>query len=101
MTTATQAQVQELKAELAKARADTAAAVALASEREPPGLGGTVDRLFSSRTPPLQESGLTQEYNLGFSFFRFCCACSTAPPWRITCKPKQGSAQGDRCGVCE
>ncbi|KAH8997719.1 hypothetical protein EDB86DRAFT_2828806 [Lactarius hatsudake] len=48
---AAQAQVQELKAELAKARADAAAAVALAAEREPPGLGGTVDRLFSSRTP--------------------------------------------------
>jgi hypothetical protein len=56
-----QAQVQELKAELAKARADTAAAVALAAEREPPGLGGTVDRLFSSRTyapiPPLRGQG--------------------------------------------
>lgn len=47
---AAQAQVQELKAELAKARADTAAAVALAAEREPPGLGGSVDRLFSSRS---------------------------------------------------
>ncbi|KAH9060323.1 hypothetical protein EDB83DRAFT_2520321 [Lactarius deliciosus] len=47
---AAQAQVQELKAELAKARADAAAAVALAAEREPPGLGGTVDRLFSSRS---------------------------------------------------
>ncbi len=47
---AAQAQVQELKAELAKARADAAAAVALAAEREPPGLGGSVDRLFSSRT---------------------------------------------------
>src|ERR1700761_6575208 len=47
---AAQAQVQELKAELAKERASTAAAVALAAEREPPGLGGTVDRLFSSRT---------------------------------------------------
>jgi hypothetical protein len=60
MTTAeraTQAQVQELKAELAKARADTAAAVALAAEREPPGLGGTVDRLFSSRAPSNPSSG--------------------------------------------
>ena len=60
---AAQAQVQELKAELAKARANTAAAVALAAERESPGLGGTVDRLFSSRTcvfasppPPLNPS---------------------------------------------
>jgi len=43
-----QAQLQEVKAELAKARAETAAAVALAAEREPPGLGGSVDRLFSS-----------------------------------------------------
>jgi hypothetical protein len=41
----------ELKVGLAKARGDTAAAIALAAEREPPGLGGTVDRLFSSRTP--------------------------------------------------
>ncbi|KAI9452649.1 hypothetical protein BJY52DRAFT_900817 [Lactarius psammicola] len=47
---AAQAQVQELKAELAKARADAAAAVALAAEREPPGLGGSVDRLFTSRS---------------------------------------------------
>ncbi|KAH9164906.1 hypothetical protein EDB89DRAFT_1911814 [Lactarius sanguifluus] len=47
---AAQAQVQELKAELAKARASAAAAVALAAEREPPGFGGTVDRLFSSRS---------------------------------------------------
>ncbi|KAI9442678.1 hypothetical protein H4582DRAFT_1930083 [Lactarius indigo] len=31
-------------------RQDAAAAVALAAEREPPGLGGTVDRLFSSRS---------------------------------------------------
>ena len=41
------AELQELKAELAKARADTATAVALAAEREPPGLGGSVDRLRS------------------------------------------------------
>jgi hypothetical protein len=40
-------EVQKLKTELAKARADTAAAVALASEREPTGLGGSVDRLRS------------------------------------------------------
>ena len=36
-----------LKAELAKARADAVAAVALAAEREPSGLGGSVDRLRS------------------------------------------------------
>jgi len=47
---AAQAQVQGLKAELAKARADAAAAVALAAEREPPGFGGSVDRLFASRS---------------------------------------------------
>lgn len=41
------AEVQELKAELAKARADAAAAVALAAEREPHGLGGSIDRLRS------------------------------------------------------
>jgi hypothetical protein len=41
------AELQELKAELAKARAHTAAAVALAAEREPSGLGGSVDRLRS------------------------------------------------------
>ena len=41
------AEVQELRAELAKARADAAAAVARASEREPSGLGGSVDRLRS------------------------------------------------------
>jgi RecB family exonuclease len=41
------AEVRELKAELAKARADAAAAVALAAEREPSGLGGSVDRLRS------------------------------------------------------
>ncbi|KAH8985797.1 hypothetical protein EDB92DRAFT_1881489 [Lactarius akahatsu] len=46
----TPAELQELKAELSKARADAAAAVALAAEREPAGLGGTVDRLFSSRS---------------------------------------------------
>jgi len=49
-TQSAQAQVQELKTELAKARADAAAALALAAEREPSGLGGTVDRLFSSRS---------------------------------------------------
>ena len=36
-----------LKAELAKARADATAAAALAAEREPSGLGGSVDRLRS------------------------------------------------------
>jgi hypothetical protein len=36
-----------LKAELAKARAGAAAAVALAAECEPSGLGGSVDRLRS------------------------------------------------------
>jgi hypothetical protein len=41
------AEVQELKAELAKARADAAAAVALAADRERTGLGGSVDRLRS------------------------------------------------------
>jgi hypothetical protein len=40
-------EVQELRAELARARADAAAAVALAAEREPAGLGGSVDRLRS------------------------------------------------------
>jgi hypothetical protein len=40
-------EVQQLKAELAKARADAAAAVALASERDQTGLGGSVDRLRS------------------------------------------------------
>ena len=91
MTTATQAQVQELKAELAKARADTAAAVALASEREPPGLGGTVDRLFSSRTPPLQESGLTQEYDLGSSFFQVLLRlqCSAALAHHLQTQTRQ------------
>ncbi len=43
----TAAEVQELKAELAKVRADAAAAVALAAEREPSGLGGSIDRLRS------------------------------------------------------
>jgi hypothetical protein len=43
----TTAEVQGLKAELAKVRADAAAAVALAAEREPSGLGGSVDRLRS------------------------------------------------------
>lgn len=38
-----------LRAELAKARADAAAAVSLAAEREPSGLGGSVDRLRSRR----------------------------------------------------
>ena len=92
-TTATQAQVQELKAELAKARADTAAAVALASEREPPGLGGTVDRLFSSRTPSplLQESGLTQEYDLGSSFFQVLLRlqCSAALAHHLQTQTRQ------------
>jgi hypothetical protein len=41
------AEVRQLKAELAKARADAAAAVALAAEREPSGLGGSIDRLRS------------------------------------------------------
>jgi hypothetical protein len=36
-------EVRVLKAELAKARGDAAAAVALAAEREPSGLGGSVD----------------------------------------------------------
>lgn len=43
----TTAEVRELKAELAKARADAAAAVALAAEREPSGFGGSIDRLRS------------------------------------------------------
>jgi len=43
----TAAEVRVLKAELAKARANAAAAVALAAEREPSGLGGSVDRLRS------------------------------------------------------
>jgi hypothetical protein len=43
----TAAEVWVLKAELAKARADATAAVALAAEREPSGLGGSVDRLRS------------------------------------------------------
>ncbi|KAH9963783.1 hypothetical protein BC827DRAFT_88648 [Russula dissimulans] len=46
-TQAELAEIRELKAELTKARADAAAAVALAAEREPPGLGGSVDRLRS------------------------------------------------------
>ncbi|KAF8482481.1 hypothetical protein DFH94DRAFT_680553 [Russula ochroleuca] len=46
------AEVRELKAELAKARADTAAAVALAAEREPSGLGGSIDRLRSRAAVP-------------------------------------------------
>ena len=41
------AEVRQLKDELAKARADAAAAVALAAEREASGLGGSVDRLRS------------------------------------------------------
>jgi len=46
------AELQELKAELAKARAHTAAAVALAAEWEPSGLGGSVDRLRSRAAVP-------------------------------------------------
>jgi len=42
------AEVRVFKAELAKARADAAAAVSLVAEREPSGLGGTIDRLCSS-----------------------------------------------------
>jgi len=41
------AELRELRAELAKARTDAAAAVALAAEREPSGPGGSVDRLRS------------------------------------------------------
>jgi hypothetical protein len=48
-----------LKAELAKAQADAAAADALAAEREPSGLGRSVDRLCSC------------EYS--FVFFYGCC----------------------------
>ncbi|KAH9993487.1 hypothetical protein BJV74DRAFT_367461 [Russula compacta] len=47
------AEVQELRAELVKARADAAAAaVALAAEREPHGLGGSTDRLRSRAAVP-------------------------------------------------
>ncbi|KAI0279532.1 hypothetical protein BGY98DRAFT_1186011 [Russula aff. rugulosa BPL654] len=49
----TSAEVRVLKAELAKARADAAAAVALAAEREPTGLGGSVDRLRSRADVPV------------------------------------------------
>ncbi|KAI0279534.1 hypothetical protein BGY98DRAFT_933189 [Russula aff. rugulosa BPL654] len=49
----TSAEVPVLKAELAKARADAAAAVALAAEREPTGLGGSVDRLRSRADVPV------------------------------------------------
>jgi len=47
------AEVQELRAELAKARADAAAAVARASKHEPSGLGGSVDRLRSRAAVPV------------------------------------------------
>ncbi|KAN0106992.1 hypothetical protein V8E52_010594 [Russula decolorans] len=49
----TAAEVRVLKAELAKARADATAAVALAAEREPFGLGGSVDRLRSRAAVPV------------------------------------------------
>jgi len=49
----TAAEVRVLKAELAKARADAAVAVALAAEREPSGLGGSVDRLRSRAAVPV------------------------------------------------
>jgi hypothetical protein len=98
---AAQAQVQGLKAELAKARADAAAAIALAAEREPHGFGGSVDRLFSSRTcaaPRYCADGCLA--HLAF-ICRFGRACGAAPPRRVACEPKQGSAQGDGCGVCK
>jgi len=41
------AKVQELRAELAKARIDAAAVIARASEREPSGLGRSMDTLRS------------------------------------------------------
>ena len=72
---AAQAQVQGLKAELAKARADAAAAVALAAEREPPGFGGSVDRLFSSRT---YAAARYADGSLAHSWLSF--AGSAAPP---------------------
>ncbi|KAI0259021.1 hypothetical protein BC834DRAFT_974606 [Gloeopeniophorella convolvens] len=46
------AEVETLRAELARARADAAAAIALAAEREPVGLGGSVDRLRSRSAIP-------------------------------------------------
>ena len=88
---AAQAQVQELKAELAKARADAAAAVALAAEREPRGLGGTVDRLFSSsrtcapRHVCFVRTGIwLTSWHL---FRRFRRACGAAPSRRVPCEP--------------
>ena len=59
------AEVQELKAELAKARADAAAAVARASEREPSGLGGSVDRL-RSRAYCYVRAGRDKTHGLGY-----------------------------------
>ena len=89
---AAQAQVQELKAELAKARADAAAAaVALAAaEREPRGLGGTVDRLFSSRTCAPGHVCFVR-MGIWLTSWRLFCrlrrACGAAPSRRVPCEP--------------
>ena len=67
----TAADVRELKAELANVRADAAAAVALAAEREPSGLGGSVDRLRSRAYLPAVASwgrGVILNVNLVFFF---------------------------------
>ena len=92
-------EVQELRAELAKARADAAAAVARASEREPSGLGGSVDRLRSRAYHYMRTGswGLMSRTWL----YRPCCASDAATTWRITRQSEQGGAQGDGGRVCE
>lgn len=50
-------EVQELRAKLAKARADAAAAVTRASECELSGLGGSVNRLHSRAHRYMRVSG--------------------------------------------
>jgi len=93
------AEVQGLRAELAKARADAAAAATRASEREPSGLGGSVDRLRSRAYHYMRAGGPVLMSRTWL--FRRCCASDAAATWCITRQSEQGGAQGDGSRVCE
>jgi hypothetical protein len=77
-------EVWQLKTELSKSFANTAAAVELASEREPTKLGGGVDRLRSRECyrDPLLTVG--EIFICSWLSMRGCKTCGTATTWCIT-----------------
>ena len=93
----TAAEVRVLKAELAKARADATAAVALAAEREPSGLGGSTDRLRSRGSNFYADCYKWEErrnlnINVVFSSRGCGCSCHDAATWCIACQTQGNSS---------